>query len=85
MITSYLAFNYGLFLQFLKKMLLLQYLVTVLEGDFLPRNCAYQGNISLFPCDVFNESVLQISYSCRKHELEHFKGVIAQHASGMTS
>lgn len=75
-LTSYVAFDYGLFLQFLKKMLLLQYLVTVLEGDFLPRNCAYQGKISLFPQDVFNESVLQISYPCRKYELEHFEGVI---------
>ncbi|KAL6542552.1 isoform X1 [Orobanche minor] len=29
---------------FLKNMLLLQYLISVLEGDFIPRNCAYHGN-----------------------------------------
>ncbi|KAL6549165.1 isoform X1 [Orobanche hederae] len=29
---------------FLKNMLLLQYLISVLEGDFIPRNCAYHGS-----------------------------------------
>lgn len=49
--------NPELFLQFMKKMLLLQYLVTVLEGDFGPRNCAYQGR-TLLGCDGLNETML---------------------------
>ncbi|KAK6124369.1 hypothetical protein DH2020_041862 [Rehmannia glutinosa] len=40
---------------FLKNMLLLQYLISVLEGDFLPRNCAYHGKVFLFSCDVLLE------------------------------
>lgn len=77
------TFNPQLFLQLMKKMLLLQYLVTILEGDFGPRNCAYQGRISLFPCDEFNKTMLYFSCSCRKYGLGHFEGVIAEHASGM--
>lgn len=35
-------------LQFLRNMLLLQYLIIILEDDFLPRNSAYQGKVFLF-------------------------------------
>lgn len=35
-------------LQSLGNMLLFQYLVTVLEGDFQPRNCVYAGKLILF-------------------------------------
>lgn len=35
-------------LQSLGNMLLFQYLVTVLEGDFQPRNCVYEGKLILF-------------------------------------
>ncbi|KAL6511371.1 isoform X1 [Orobanche hederae] len=31
---------------FLKNMLLLQYLISVLEGDFIPRNCAYHESMN---------------------------------------
>ncbi|KAG6393732.1 hypothetical protein SASPL_144300 [Salvia splendens] len=46
------------FLQFMKKMLLLQYLVTVLEGGFRPRNSTYQGRISRFHCDGLSETMV---------------------------
>lgn len=35
-------------LQSLGNMLLFQYLVNVLEGDFQPRNCVYAGKLILF-------------------------------------
>lgn len=57
-VTPFLAFDYELPLQFLKKLLLLQYLVNVLEGDFWPRNCAYRGKIQVFHCDRVDETML---------------------------
>ncbi|XP_057764334.1 negative regulator of systemic acquired resistance SNI1 isoform X2 [Salvia miltiorrhiza] len=48
---------------FMKKMLLLQYLVTVLEGDFGPRNCAYQENMDW---TILRESLLSMLLGSRK-------------------
>ncbi|KAL0398521.1 UNVERIFIED_CONTAM: Negative regulator of systemic acquired resistance SNI1 [Sesamum radiatum] len=48
---------------FLKNMLLLQYLITVLEGDFLPRNCAYQENMNW---TILRESLLNMLLGSRK-------------------
>lgn len=50
-------------IRFLKKMLLLQYLVTVLEGDFLPRNCAYQENMNW---NILRASLLNMLLGSRK-------------------
>ncbi|KAK6124229.1 hypothetical protein DH2020_042065 [Rehmannia glutinosa] len=49
--------------QFLKNMLLLQYLITVLEGDFLPRNCAYHENMNW---TLLRESLLNMLLGSRK-------------------
>ncbi|KAL0353022.1 UNVERIFIED_CONTAM: Negative regulator of systemic acquired resistance SNI1 [Sesamum angustifolium] len=48
---------------FLKNMLLLQYLITVLEGDFLPRNCVYQENMNW---TILRESLLNMLLGSRK-------------------
>ncbi|KAK6149973.1 hypothetical protein DH2020_017498 [Rehmannia glutinosa] len=48
---------------FLKNMLLLQYLITVLEGDFLPRNCAYHENMNW---TLLRESLLNMLLGSRK-------------------
>ncbi|XP_011096388.1 negative regulator of systemic acquired resistance SNI1 isoform X1 [Sesamum indicum] len=48
---------------FLKNMLLLQYLITVLEGDFLPRNCSYQENMNWI---ILRESLLNMLLGSRK-------------------
>ncbi|KAI3456197.1 hypothetical protein Pfo_012860 [Paulownia fortunei] len=48
---------------FLKNLLLLQYLITVLEGDFLPRNCAYQENMNW---TLLRESLLNMLLGSRK-------------------
>ncbi|PIN10424.1 hypothetical protein CDL12_16987 [Handroanthus impetiginosus] len=55
---------------FLKNMLLLQYLINVLEGDFWPRNCTYQGKMSFFPCSV------QTRRSSTTINTETFDGVL---------
>ncbi|KAL2244402.1 UNVERIFIED_CONTAM: Negative regulator of systemic acquired resistance SNI1 [Sesamum indicum] len=49
--------------EFLKNMLLLQYLITVLEGDFLPRNCSYQENMNWI---ILRESLLNMLLGSRK-------------------
>ncbi|KAL9146283.1 hypothetical protein ABFS82_13G100500 [Erythranthe guttata] len=48
---------------FLKNMLLLQYLITVLEGDFLPRNCTYQETMNW---TILRESQLNLLLGSRK-------------------
>lgn len=40
---------YDFILQSLGNMFLFQYLVSVLEGDFLPRNTVYKGKLPLRP------------------------------------
>ncbi|KAL6558297.1 isoform X1 [Orobanche minor] len=42
---------------FLKNMLLLQYLISVLEGDFIPRNCAYHESMNW---SLLRESLLHM-------------------------
>ncbi|XP_042030838.1 negative regulator of systemic acquired resistance SNI1-like isoform X2 [Salvia splendens] len=48
---------------FMKKMLLLQYLVTVLEGDFWPRNSTYRENLDW---TILRESLLSMLLGSRK-------------------
>ncbi|KAL6546549.1 isoform X1 [Orobanche minor] len=48
---------------FLKNMLLLQYLISVLEGDFIPRNCAYQESMNW---TLLRESLLHMLLGSRK-------------------
>ncbi|KAG8385484.1 hypothetical protein BUALT_Bualt03G0050100 [Buddleja alternifolia] len=48
---------------FLKNMLLLQYLITVLEGDFLPRNSTYQESMNW---TLLRESLLNMLLGSRK-------------------
>lgn len=51
-------------LQSLGNMLLFQYLVTVLEGDFQPRNCVYAGKLILFFFSFFFPSSFVEGLSC---------------------
>ncbi|KAL6561584.1 isoform X1 [Orobanche minor] len=48
---------------FLKNMLLLQYLISVLEGDFIPRNCAYHESMNW---TLLRESLLHLLLGSRK-------------------
>ncbi|KAL8468150.1 hypothetical protein ACS0TY_031405 [Phlomoides rotata] len=50
-------------IMFLKNLLLLQYLITVLEGDFLPRHCAYQEKKNW---TILRESLLSMLLGSRK-------------------
>ncbi|KAL2475275.1 negative regulator of systemic acquired resistance (SNI1) [Abeliophyllum distichum] len=50
-------------IKFLRNMLLLQYLIIILEGDFLPRNCAYQENKDW---TVLRKSLLNMLLGSRK-------------------
>ncbi|KAH6792971.1 hypothetical protein C2S52_003448 [Perilla frutescens var. hirtella] len=63
--------------RFLKKMLLLQYIITVLEGDFLPRNCAYQETMNWA---ILRESLLNMLLGSRKIT---YKGLIKDSLSIM--
>ncbi|XP_047955209.1 negative regulator of systemic acquired resistance SNI1 isoform X2 [Salvia hispanica] len=62
---------------FMKKMLLLQYLVTVLEGDFQPRNSTYQENLDWI---ILRESLLSMLLGSRKIT---YKGLIKSSLSAL--
>ncbi|KAL1537820.1 isoform X1, variant 2 [Salvia divinorum] len=62
---------------FMKKMLLLQYLVTVLEGDFWPRNSTYEENLDW---TILRESLLSMLLGSRKIT---YKGLIKSSLSAM--
>ncbi|KAL6585956.1 isoform X1 [Orobanche minor] len=57
---------------FLKNMLLLQYLISVLEGDFIPRNCAYHGSFSKNDGAVllFEQKSSDLAVSSKKEEVK---------------
>lgn len=68
-------------------MLLFQYLVNALEGDFLPRNRVYEGIITCLVCMRFWYlwNLNSLLLYCRNHELDPPKGVFAQHSFGISS
>lgn len=79
-------------LQLLRNMLLFQYLVYVLEGDFLPRNRVYKGGLLVSSFIVLKLTIeyklCSLAYnvsslSCRKLELGPSEGVIAEYVFGV--
>lgn len=100
-VTIFLVLSWFLhaILQNLRNMLLFQYLVSFLEGDFLPRKTMYagksisigtlkkkRGSISIIFVLIKILKILIIVFSyCRNNELDHFAWVLSQHASGTLS
>lgn len=74
-------------LQHLRSMLLFHYLVSVFEGDFMPRNIVYEGkSVSIFFVRIdFSGSLNSLLLYCRNNQLGASSGVLAQHASGICS
>lgn len=73
-------------LQPLRNMLLFQYLVSFLEGDFVIRNLAFTGEHHFTSFNFFKECVFVnkiLLFLCRKLRLGHFEGVIAQYDIGV--
>ncbi|KAL6576971.1 isoform X1 [Orobanche minor] len=53
---------------FLKNMLLLQYLISVLEGDFIPRNCAYHGSFCRDREKLCTKMIIAVQYTVPTYE-----------------